>query len=277
MGSGAVSSVQKGSFAVSRDVKIIGLVLILIAVGFSSVSAIEPAELSGLIKSRDGKPLAGVKVFTYAPEKGKIEPLGLQTAARLYETESDPQGFFKLPSHGRVVHFRGKDLRPLTKILDLAVTRIDVTMEDGATSLWKIPACSALLDRQERVGIGFRVVVPANVMVKKDDGRFEDGGYFFGYDNHAQIETMINWWESTSLEPSEKYLLDSKEFSQRMWSSGSKWGLEFRGVKTDGKLWRWISLRNGAITYQGNQRQSAEVFDVMIDNMCFDESAVNGD
>ena len=85
---------------------------------------------------------------------------------------------------------------------------------------------------------------------------------------------LINWWESTSLEPAEKYLLESREFSQRMWMSGDKWGYEFRGTMQDGKLWRRISIRNGAITYQGNPKEAAKVFDGMIDAVCFDGSAV---
>jgi len=111
-------------------------------------------------------------------------------------------------------------------------------------------------------------------MVKKADKRFEEGGYLFGYQIGDQVEVLINWWESTSLEPGEKYLLESKEFTQRMWSSGGKWGYEFRGTMRDGKVWRRIALRNGAITYQGNTKEAAKVFDSMIDTMCFDESAV---
>jgi hypothetical protein len=42
----------------------------------------------------------------------------------------------------------------------------------------------------------------------------------------------------------------------------------------DGKFWRRISLRNGAITYQGNSKEAAKIFDSMIDTMCFDSSAV---
>jgi hypothetical protein len=42
----------------------------------------------------------------------------------------------------------------------------------------------------------------------------------------------------------------------------------------DGKVWRRIAIRNGAITYQGNTKEAAKVFDSMINEMCFDESAV---
>jgi hypothetical protein len=159
-------------------------------------------------------------------------------------------------------------------IVDLTATHLDVRMENGARSLWEIPACSSIPDKSKRVGVGFMVAVPDSVMVKKDDGRFEEGGYLFGYKNGEQVEVLINWWDSTSLEPDEKYLLESHEFSERMWVSGTKYGYEFRGVKSDGKLWRRVSLRNGAITYQGNTKEAAKVFDMMINTMCFDESAI---
>jgi hypothetical protein len=252
----------------------LGKLILLIAVGCSSVLSVSAVELNGVVKSEHGKALGGVKIFTYAPSDEKAELLGIPLTVKRHETITDSNGLFKLPSHGRVVYFRREDLRPLTKILDLSTKKIEVTMEDGAASLWKIPTCTSVGNKANRMGVGFKVVVPNNVMVKKDDGRFEHGGYFFGYDIHGQIETMINWWESTSLEPSEKFLLESKEFSQRLWISGKFSGLEFRGLTADGKLWRRVSIRNGAITYQGNQKQSAEVFDAMIDSMCFDDSAV---
>lgn len=254
--------------------KLLVNVLLLIVMGFCLAYSAKAVELSGVVKSEEGKPLGGVQILTYAPLEEKSEFLGMPMTTKRHETMTDSNGLFKLPSHGRLVYFKRQDLRPLTKILDLSAKKIEVMMEDGARSLWKMPSCSSVSDKSKRTGIGFMVIVPENVMVRKDNGRFEEGGYFFGYDNGGRVEVLINWWESTSLEPSEQYLLESREFSERMWVSGKMSGFEFRGVKSDGKLWRRVSLRNGAITYQGNTKESSEVFDRMIDNMCFDESAV---
>lgn len=232
------------------------------------------AELNGIVKSEDGKPLAGVQVLTYAPA-GPAKILGMQVASstKRYEVTTDASGSFKLPSHGQLLYFHRADLRPLTKVVDLATTNIQITMEEGSRSLWKIPACSST-DKTTRVGIGFMVSVPDQVMFKKDTERFEEGGYLFGYRVGDKVELLINSWESTSLEPAEKYLLESRQFSQRMWMSGGKWGYDFRGTMPDGKIWRRITIRNGAIAYQGNSKEAAKVFDSMIDGMCFDESAV---
>lgn len=249
------------------------IILVASICGLSSIAG--AVELTGVVKSEDGKPLAGVQIKTYAPEAGSIAfPADrTPTSTKRYEATTDSNGFFRLPSHGQLVYFHRDDLRPLTRIVDLSTKHIDVTMEDNARTLWKVPPCSPG-DKSNRAGIGFMIEVPANVMVKKDEQRFQDGGYFYGYRLGEQIEAMVNWWESTSLEPEEKYLLDSKEFSQRMWISGDNRGYEFRGTLSDGKAWRRISLRNGAITYQGHSKEAAKIFDSMIDSMCFDASAV---
>src|SRR5438132_4333270 len=163
------------------------LIFLLIAtIGLGSTG--NATELSGVVKSEDGKPLSGVQIRTYAPA-GSAEILGMQmpTSSKRYEVATDSKGFFRIPSHGQLVYFHRADLRPLTKIIDLSIKHIDVTMEAGARTLWKVPACS-LTDKSTRVGIGFMVAVPENVLVKKDDGHFEDGGYLFGYRIGKQIE-----------------------------------------------------------------------------------------
>jgi hypothetical protein len=253
-----------------RQMKLIFLFIAIISLSSRGTAT----EISGVVKSEDGKPLSGVQILTYAPA-GPADILGMHvtTSTQRYEVSTKPDGSFSIPSHGQLVYFHRADLRPLTKIVDLATKRIEVMMEEVTRTLWKVPACSAT-NKSNRVGVGFMVTVPENVMVKKDDGRFEDGGYLFGYRRGKQVEVLINWWGSTSLEPEDKYLLESREFSQRMWVSGEKWGYEFRGTMLDGKAWRRIAIRNGAITYQGNTKEAAKVFDWMIDEMCFDESAV---
>lgn len=248
------------------------ILLLLATIALSSTG--RATEISGVVKSTAGKPLAGVQIFTYAPAgSGKIVGIEVTSSTKRYEVVTSVDGSFTIPSHGQLIYFHRADLRPLTKIVDLAINQLEVIMEEGSRTLWEVPGCSAT-DKSSRVGIGFMVKIPDNVMVKKDDKRFEEGGYLFGYQIGNQVEVLINWWESTSLEPGEKYLLESKEFTQRMWSSGGKWGYEFRGIMQDGKVWRRIALRNGAITYQGNTKEAARVFDSMIDGMCFDESAV---
>src|SRR5258705_4560110 len=186
--------------------KFIFLLFATIGLGLTGTAT----ELSGVVKSEDGKPLSGVQILTYAPA-GPADILGMhvETSTKRYEVSTRSDGSFSIPSHRQFVYFHRADLRPLTKIVDLAIKQIQVTMEEGSRTLWKIPACSPT-DKSTRVGIGFMLTVPKNMMVKKDEKRFEDGGYLFGYRVGEQIEVLINWWESTSLEPAEKYLLESR-------------------------------------------------------------------
>ena len=248
------------------------ILLLLATIALSSTA--RATELRGVVKSEAGKPLAGVEILTYAPA-GPATILGRQVASstRRYEVVTSADGSFIIPSHGQLIYFHRADLRPVSKIVDLTINHLEVVMEEGNRTSWKVPVCSAS-DKASRTGVGFMFKVPDNVMVKKDDQRFEEGGYFFGYQIGERVEVLINSWESTSLQPAEELLVESKEFSQRMWTSGGKWGYEYRGTLPDGKVWRRISLRNGGITYQTKTKEAAAVFDTMIDAMCFDESAV---
>lgn len=255
--------------------KSVTLILFLVTTAVAQDTLVNPVELNGVVKSETGAPLAGVQILTYAPYSGTINlgSMKLPASMKRFEVTTDAQGRFKIPSHGRVIHFDRADLKPVTKIVDLSLTRLDLVMEDGAKSVWKVPACSAA-EKANRVGIGFMVAVPQDVLVKKDEERFEEGGYFFGYKINDQTGIMINSWESTSLQPSEGTLLEVKEFSERRWVSGDKWGYEYRGTWPDGRLFRRISIRNGGMTYQVKIKEAAKVFDSMIDTMCFDASAV---
>ncbi len=77
------------------------------------------------------------------------------------------------------------------------------------------------------------------------------------------------------MEPDKEFVLASKEFSERTWKSGDITGYEIRGVKSDGKWWRRVSFKGGAIAYQGNSEEAAKVFDSLIDNMCLEEQVEN--
>ena len=81
------------------------LIFLLIAtIGLGSTG--NATELSGVVKSEDGKPLSGVQIRTYAPA-GSAEILGMQmpTSSKRYEVATDSNGFFRIPSHGQLVCF----------------------------------------------------------------------------------------------------------------------------------------------------------------------------
>ncbi len=226
-------------------------------------SFISATELIGVVKSESGTPIFGVRVYSHAPITGA------ENGFTIVKATTDKTGAFKLSNHGRIIYFKHQDLRPLTKVVELSAKRLEVAMQDAASSTWKLPLCSE--DKLQRVGFNFMVKVPDDVVVEKGD-RFGNEVYFFGYYVGEQSEVMVNWTDSTSDEPGDKYLLDSTEFSERLWTSGKTTGYETRGVMSNGQLWRRISFRWGAISYQGNSKESAKVFDKIMDNMCFIES-----
>lgn len=245
---------------------------LLLVVFLPSIKAVP---LKGIITSDKGTPLSGVQVLSYAPLKNGPKVIGIQTTTRRHEVTTDQNGLFTLPDHGRVVYFRRNDLAPITKILDMSATKADIVMQDASPSMWKIPACSSLPDHPKRVGIVFKVLLPENVPFRKREGVDSDE-YMFGFDAGGnRFEVMVNWGGSTSIEPQEELLLESKTISERLWASGQTIGHDLRGVKSSGLLWRRVSFRWGAISYQGNSEKSAKIFDKLIDNVCFDEPAMN--
>jgi hypothetical protein len=131
--------------------------------------------------------------------------------------------------------------------------------------------CSSLADKAQRIGVAFKVVAPKDMLFRKAT-QFVNGGYIFGHSVNGRFDSLVIWSYSSSLAPSEEYLFESQDFFERAWVSGKTIGYESRGVKSDGKLWRRVSFRWGVITYQGNSKESARIFDRLIDSMCFDES-----
>ncbi|MBO0861691.1 MAG: hypothetical protein J2P21_25040 [Chloracidobacterium sp.] len=227
-------------------------------------------ELKGIVKSATGVPLPDVEILTHTPLKGYPYPQGYKEL----ETKTDKNGLFKLADHGPIVYFKREDLNPITKMLDLSVSQVEIVMRDASSTTWKIPSCSIVPDSSKRIGTYFKVAPPDDVPFRKRDG-IDGDEYIFGFDiSGGKFEMMGNWGGSTSIEPDEDFLLNSKEFSERLWRSGNTVGYEVRGVKSDGKLWRRVSFRWGAITYQGNSEKSAKVFDNLIDGVRFDESSL---
>lgn len=244
---------------------------ILALIAIVTLNATSASGLTGKVKSETGKPLAGVEILTYAPA-GPATILGrqVQSSSKRYEVKTAADGTFSIPSHGQFVFFHRSDLRPLTKMIELTARHVEITMEDGSKSLWNVPACSAQ-DKKERLGVGLLVRVPANVVSKKDE---EQSRYFFEYRAGEQLQKMVNWWDSTSLQPADETLLQSTQFSQRMWKSGDKWGYDFRGTLPNGSAWRWIAIKNGAIVYRGTPKEPTTIFDSMLHNLCLDHSAI---
>jgi hypothetical protein len=140
----------------------------------------------------------------------------------------------------------------------------------ASSTLWNLPFCNAN-SRKARSGVAFKVVVPDNILVKKGV-QFDLDIYAYAYQlQDGKLESMVNWQDSTASHPREEMLLGAKEFTERVWVAGDRFGYDVRGHGRDGKFWRFVSYRWGAISYQGNSLEAAKVFDNMIDGICFDD------
>ena len=245
--------------------KTIFSIALLVFVGLAIEQCAVATPLSGVIKSVNGQPIPKVKVLTFAP-------LHSPTTTRGYEAISDEKGSFHLPDHGRIIYFtHSAEHHPVTKILPLSATRVQVVMEEAATTLWKVPLCKGTKD-ETRPGVAFKVIVAEGVVVKKIL-RFDLDTYVYGYQrSDGKFDSMANWQDSTSSHPEDKILLDAEQFTERVWIGGERFGYDIRGVSRNGKSWRFVSYRWGAISYHDNSPEAAKAFDKMIDGMCFDEA-----
>ncbi len=246
-------------------------ILLLMSVGLASQLSVGATPLTGVIKSVNGQAIPKVRVLTFAPLQIQTKLMGVNMSTHRYEVRSDEKGFFRLQDHGRIVYFtHAEQHRPVTKILPLTATNVQVVMEAAALTLWKVPLCKANSD-ETQPGVAFKVVVPHDVLVRKSV-QFDLDIYTYGYQMpDGKFASMGNWQDSTSSHPAEGILLDAKEFTERVWVAGERFGYDVRGVSCDGKFWRFVSYRWGAISYKGNSLEAAKAFDRMIDGMCFDE------
>jgi hypothetical protein len=247
-------------------------IALLVIIGLAIEPGANATPLTGVIKSINGQPIAKVKVLTFAPLGNPTKVMGVQMGAQRFEVTSDEQGVFRLPDHGRVVYFTlAQQQRPVTKILSLTATNIQVVMEEAAPTLWKIPLCKATAD-ETRSGVAFKVVASDNVLVKKIV-RFDLDAYGYGYQlPDGKFASMANWQDSSPSHPDETLLLDAKQLAERVWVAGERFGYDVRGVSADGTFWRFVSYRWGAISYHHILPAAAKSFDKMLDGMCFDEA-----
>lgn len=245
------------------------------AILVSTVSLIaHSTPLRGSVKSENGTPIAHVQIVTNITTTMGPGLSVSGSSSKEVITETDTQGRFSLPNHGRVIWFKQKDINPITKVVDLSLSELDIVAKDAASRTRDIPQCSGVKRAASRVGSPFKVESHDGVIARtrpSPDGNRDD--YLFGIEvAEGKYEIMVIWGGSTSLDPGEDVLVDSKDISEHQWRSGNVVGLEIRGVRSNGKIWRRISFAGGALTYQGNSERSARVFDKMMDNVCLEES-----
>lgn len=210
--------------------------------------------LSGSVKSASGQPVADVFVF---PNRS------LKDIA-----ETDDRGTFSVPRFEIIIAFRRDGFRPLTKIVDSSITKLDVVLEDAASSQWLIPRCSGG-DKRGRVGFTLQMRLPKEAIAHKGrDIDYEDFAIGYGSEpNRVWLSGIKGPYGSLGIPPY-PWILNATEFSERSFKANDVEGADMRGRLRDGTYWRYVGRLGESLQYDGVTQAQAAFFDRIIDGAC---------
>lgn len=217
----------------------------------------QAAEISGIVKTSAGTPLAGVNVLC-----------GHSLKDGFAVTELD--GAFSFAVRCRVLYFQHKGYQPLAKIVTTAEHRFEIELEESTGKIWVAPRCQpAVTDKHP--GFSLRLSPPVKAIVSQ--GHDVDYGYFsIGYGPKRErvwLKGSGNGPYASLGVPPEGWLLNSREFSVRAFRSGSVEGMDIRGQANDGTYWRYAGvLLKESMSYSGVSAEAAAYFDNLIDGAC---------
>jgi hypothetical protein len=227
---------------------------LMLPLGLSMLAS--ATELTGTVRSRSGKALANVSITS------QCEPC--------VQTKTDANGFFSLPAHGSVVFFRYAGYRPLSKIFDSKTTTVEIALEEGAESEWRVPSSQNLSRTERYIGDESKLVVPRRMILRK----VQDTDYllYIIHDRKNKRRLLEVWFglNVSSGYPPDDLLISSSEFTERSWRCEIGKGVDLRGRLKSGERWRWISLVLGMATYRVKSEEAANSFDKIIDSFCCD-------
>jgi hypothetical protein len=219
------------------------------------LSAALAAEVSGTVRSKSGKPLAGVTVLSHC---------------RRFLGETDSNGFYKLigtglPGCGNVIYFSLQGYRPLLKIVDITTTEVDVVMDEMPNADWKIPACSG---SGKRIGWYLYIPVPKGASLRKSRS-IHGTSYEMRLLNNGKYVLLYGTGSVRAKGfPEDRWLLDAKEFTVRAWGFGDAEGIDVRGQSNNGTYWRFFGTFANEFTYSGVTQETAKFLDTIMDGAC---------
>ncbi|MGI8469149.1 MAG: carboxypeptidase-like regulatory domain-containing protein [Pyrinomonadaceae bacterium] len=235
--------------------KFVGSLILFLCLGID----IFAQELKGFVKNQDGKPIS--EVF--------VQPEGY-----IYSTKTDANGFFNLRMtkywEKGIVFFDKKGFQAQAVPVDSIAKELNIVLKDEENSeIVTIPNCTANQDKNVRL-VGHYLILSAPKKLKFKSGTDTDYIYYrigFGKGNNK------SWLEGGlgnlygSEYPSSNFIDKSTNFSYRR----TNLGLDWRGITNDGIIWRWIGSVSIFETYyyQTKSKEAAEVFDKILDGMCF--------
>ena len=246
----------------------------LFAWALSVFQATAHESVTGIIRNGEGKPLAGIYVYS-SPQCCPM---------RAAHALTDAAGRYKLKNPGAVIYIRDPRFQPITRLT--LQPHQDFALRLPETFL-QIPTCAADSTTRDLGGV-VRFTLPADVKVPADTGK-EFSAYSIPSES-GDSDLRI------SLGPLAGYM-DPAEHSYRKFVSfrerfvvdehGKVIGMDTRGVTPDGKRWRWVGfdpslggvwpvfhdteiyiVTPGLAGYENATEQDSKFFDQIVDNAC---------
>lgn len=223
------------------------------------------SRLHGVVVTADGKPLGGVAVY------GSVWKLCCPREQD--KAKTNEKGEFVLEHPGVVVHFFKPDMLPLTFVVKTGTTKARIVMNVDKNSL-TVPACASADAHHKQIGwgkYGLHFAVPKEgVKILGGEPDVDYVRYVIKRDNS---ESYLSLWfgpYSMSPDPDDQQFVDSVNFSQRNLTStkGELIGIDSWGQLSSGLHWRHTGAFASGAIYQNADRDSAALFDQIINSIC---------
>jgi hypothetical protein len=217
-------------------------------------------EIQGFVKNTEGKPIEDVFISSFG--------------------KTDKNGFFKISSDVLIKYWKTLILHkegfvPKVIKLDASNLSLNIILEsEKENSLWKIPNCSLTKTKQNKIiGKYLKLTIPKKMKFKSGvdtDYIYYSIGFKEGKKTHWLRGGLGSLY--AGVYPSGETLLDLQDYSYLRTSVGIDW----RGITKEGKFWRYF----GAVSlfetyhYETDSKEVADVFDKIIDGVCFQQDKV---
>lgn len=217
------------------------------------------AGLTGTVKSREGKPLSDVEVFSRCLKNGV----------------TDGEGRFTLPgredgSCGKVaVFFWRPGFRPLIKLVEESAHELHVVLEETTGQEPAVPRCSDVREAGRRVGIYFRVAAPEGASVKRHRSPHGSSHTVRLRPAEGGGELRLPGSQYVYPYPDDDTLLTAQEFTVSVWRLGQYQAVDTRGRRPDGTHWRYFGTVGEALTYDRVTAGAARTLDRLVDGVCY--------
>jgi hypothetical protein len=241
---------------------VVGLALL---VGPSSLAQADHP-LTGIVTTKEGKPIAGVTV--YGSMSKACCPFKRE------QTTTDQNGQFRIEHPGAVIHFSNEKLKPKALVIASDKAPIQVILEPSADGLI-VPRCGRRDSGQKRIGWG-KYGIQFNVAkhsVKILGGKPDVDYVTYLVKTKTGEEHLELWFGPYAMDelPNDDQFITSDKFAQRdvVNSDGGLLGMDSWGQEHSGKQWRQMAIVGQAgARYSNITAERASIFDAIVNSAC---------